>query len=424
MNRLMTSIFPRAAGRFAKDETGAAVVLAASTLVVLIGAAGLAFDAGRGYLINARLSQAVDAAALAGGRSLSIGGGGDYETPIKKYFKANFPDGYMGSVADDPNIKVSSDGSEIEVVATATVPTTLMRLLQVDDMKISARAVVNRTVKGLEIVMILDNSGSMKGGKMNDLKDAAQSLLDILYGGNTTVDDLYVSVVPFTGRTNVRGQDSVHPGKSPNKDFICFDLRPGVFQENDAPPSTHAFEHYSGPHSHGKNPTNYKNKVCPKASVLPLTQPKQDVEGAIKDMQAKGCTRYDVGSAWGWRAVSPDWQGLWIGAPSELPLDYDEPQMEKAVIIMTDGENTPACLDDDQTQEESEQVFANTCAKMKNNGIVVYTISFQLDDDGTNALFRSCASGDERYFKSPSGEELQEAFTTIANDLSTLRLSQ
>ena len=36
-------------------------------MVVLVGAAGLAFDAGRGYMINARLSQAVDAAALAGG---------------------------------------------------------------------------------------------------------------------------------------------------------------------------------------------------------------------------------------------------------------------------------------------------------------------------------------------------------------------
>ena len=57
----------------------------------LIGAAGLAFDAGRGYMVNARLSQAVDAAALAGGRSLTIGGGGDYAAQITKYFDANFP---------------------------------------------------------------------------------------------------------------------------------------------------------------------------------------------------------------------------------------------------------------------------------------------------------------------------------------------
>ena len=42
----------------------------------------------------------------------------------------------------------------------------------------------------------------------------------------------------------------------------------------------------------------------------------------------------------------------------------------------------------------------------------------------TNALFESCASGAARYFKSPSGEQLELAFTTIANDLSTLRLTQ
>ena len=47
---------------YAADESGAATAILAATLVVLIGAAGLAFDAGRGYMVNARLSQAVDAA--------------------------------------------------------------------------------------------------------------------------------------------------------------------------------------------------------------------------------------------------------------------------------------------------------------------------------------------------------------------------
>ena len=61
---------------------------------------------------------------------------------------------------------------------------------------------------------------------------------------------------------------------------------------------------------------------------------------------------------------------------------------------------------------------------MKANGIVVYTITFQLEDPDTNDLFRDCASGSARYFKSPSSESLETAFTTIANDLSTLRLSQ
>ena len=115
--------------RYRQNEDGTAIVLLGFTIFVLIGSAGLAFDAGRGYMLNARLSQAVDAAALAGGRSLSIGGGGDYQAIIKKYFKANLPDGYMGAEVPEPTINLSEDGDEIEVIATANVPTTLMRVL-------------------------------------------------------------------------------------------------------------------------------------------------------------------------------------------------------------------------------------------------------------------------------------------------------
>ncbi len=424
MRSFFKSQVRRTIGRFAKAEDGTAIVLLGFAVFVLVGAAGLAFDAGRGYMLNARLSQAVDAAALAGGRALSIGGGGDYEGMIKKYFKANLPDGYMGASIPEPKIKLNADGDRIEVIATATVPTTLMKVLGSKSMDIAARAVVHRAVKGLEVALVLDNSGSMKGGKMTDLKDSAELLVDILYGDNETVEDLYVSIVPFTGRSNVKGEDSTHPGNSPNKDYVCFDLRDGDFARNDAPPAQRIFEHYSGKHSHKNNATNYKNKVCPKEPVLPLSQAKGTVKGSIKGMQAKGCTRYDVGTSWGWRAVSPDWRGVWQGSASNLPLSYEEPQMEKAIIIMTDGENTPDCLDDSQTQEETENAFAATCADMKANGIVIYTITFKLDDPDTNTLFRECASGDERAFKSPSGAELEAAFTAIANDLSTLRLSQ
>ena len=63
--------FVREWRRFEGDEGGTAAVFIALAAMVLAGAAGLAFDTGRGYLIEARLSQAVDTAALAGGRSLS-----------------------------------------------------------------------------------------------------------------------------------------------------------------------------------------------------------------------------------------------------------------------------------------------------------------------------------------------------------------
>ena len=419
------SRFRRAAGRFAKAEDGTAIVLLGFAVFVLVGAAGLAFDAGRGYMLNARLSQAVDAAALAGGRSLSIGGGGDFEAVIKKYFNANLPDGYMGAVVPEPVITLSTEGDEIEVVATATVPTTLMKVLGAGSMQISARAVVHRAVKGMEVALVLDNSGSMSG----EQDERPQGLFRAagrhpLRRQRDRRRPLHVGGALLRPE-QLKGHTEVHPASPPSSDYICLDMRAGDLSEDDTPPASGPFGHFStGPYTWANNSANHKNRVCPVAEVTPLIQPKTAVKAAINAMVAKGCTRYDIGSVWGWRNISPSWRGVWNGSPSSLPLDYDEADMEKAIIVMTDGENTPDCLEDSQTQEQTEAAFTRICDDMKANGIVVYTITFQLEDPDTNDLFRDCASGAARYFKSPSGEALEAAFTTIANDLSTLRLSQ
>ena len=48
----------------------------------------------------------------------------------------------------------------------------------------------------------------------------------------------------------------------------------------------------------------------------------------------------NLGLAWGWRVLSPNWRGRWDGdLPDELPLDYETPNMEKVIILLTDGNN-------------------------------------------------------------------------------------
>ncbi len=418
---------------FLGRQDGSAAPLLAFGMIMLVGAAGLAYDGGRGYLMKSKLSQAVDAAALAGGRSMQIGGKSDHEAQILKYFRANLGDSYLGAEIDDPHIQLGSDGEEIEVSAVAKVPTTLMSVLGVRDLQVSARSVVSRSVKGLEIALILDNSGSMKGNKLRDLKDSAQVLLDTLYGDQDSIEDLHVSLVPFTARTNLRGQkrvlgehgdddddDDAHPVKS----HVCFDLRNGHAKNDDTPPEERAFKSYSGAFNPKKS-DKYKEKICPDAALLPLTASKTTVEGAVKSMKARGCTRFDVGTAWGWRAISPRWRDIWEDVESGLPVDYRAPKIQKAVVIMTDGENTPKdCAKDDETKETSEAAFAETCQAMKDEGVVIYTITFKVDDAETIDLFEACASDSSRYFGSTDGKVLETAFAKIAGDLTNLRLAE
>ena len=415
--------------RYHQSERGTSVVTMAMAMSVLVGAVGLSFDAGRGYMIKDRLGAAVDAAALAGGRSLDLGGDGNYAAQITKYFQANMPDGFMGATVGTPQVQLLDGGNQIQVTATATVPSTLMKVLDAGDLVISAKAVVARSARGMEVALVLDNSGSMDGGKMTDLRTSAQTLLDIMYGDKTSVDNLYVSVVPFTGRTNLKGQAAIHPASPVDDQFVCLNVRDGVHGRNDASPDFKPFEHYNGTHA----PTGgffggfmYEFLICPAAEILPLTQEKSEVEAALDAMDAKGCTRYDTGTAWGWRTLSPTWQGYWSNTSGDVmttvPLAYEAQNMDKSIVIMTDGQSTSGSgCGDLTTDQASEQHFAQTCSMMKAAGITVYTIVFDLNDTTTENLFRNCASGEERYFKSDSAD-LEDAFAEIANDLTTLRL--
>ena len=78
--------------RFARDRRGGVFMLLGFMLIPLLAMLGLALDSSRAYLAKARLSQAVDAAALAGGRSFHE----DYrDEDVQRYFDVNFPSAFM-----------------------------------------------------------------------------------------------------------------------------------------------------------------------------------------------------------------------------------------------------------------------------------------------------------------------------------------
>jgi hypothetical protein len=62
---------------------------------------------------------------------------------------------------------------------------------------------------------------------------------------------------------------------------------------------------------------------------------------------------------------------------------------------------------------------------MKAAGITVYTVGFELGGQQTAIdTLQQCASDPTKFFDAGSGEELQQAFRTIAIQLSQLHLSQ
>ena len=67
------SLITRAFPKLRNDERGAILLFVAATMVIVMAMGGLALDMGRGYIRRARLTRAVDAAALAGARVVRDG---------------------------------------------------------------------------------------------------------------------------------------------------------------------------------------------------------------------------------------------------------------------------------------------------------------------------------------------------------------
>lgn len=444
--------------QFFRSEKGSALPLVGLAFFVLFGTVGLAIDISRRELAQAKLSNSLDAAGLAAGSTVNTT---NVTTEVNKYFYANYPAGFMDGTITSLTAEVSENNTVITLTAAGRIPTAFGKIFGIMSMPISAESEITRSTKGMELVLVMDNTGSMDNNdKLEDMKSAATELVNILYGPDDTVDDLWVGVVPFSQAVNIGPSrtswlnSSHYSGLNwgPTSWAGCVDARHTGRDITDDPPSSERLRAYYWPDDSNndwrRSDGTYRsvstsrgpNKSCPEP-ILPMVAEKSTVIDSIDDMQAVGNTHVGLGAVWGWRLLSPRWRGLWGGQmdTNSLPLDYNTPLMNKAVVILTDGQNT---MDNSNrtaywylsngrlgSTNQSNAVTAlnskltSVCTSMKNNGIIVYTVAF--DNPGTTieTLMRNCASDPSYYFDSPTGSDLQQAFRLIGDSLSNLRIS-
>ena len=387
------------------NERGSTVTFLAAAAVPLVAFSGLSVDTARGYLVKQRLAYAIESAALAAAKAGVNSTDAEIEAIGQRYFDANFPSGTMGVQNPTVTYTMSANKREISVSASADLPTALMTVVGINEMTVTSGATAQRQSKGLELAIALDNTGSM-GSYIGDLRDAANLLIDTLYGDQETVENLWVSVLPFDTRVNLANYPSVVSFTPSNSNRVCANTRSSPNQVSDAPPSTAAFSSQYTQWSYG----------CNASRAIALTAEKSTVQATISSMSAGGYTRIDESAAWAYRMLSPNWRGLW--GNSELPLDYNTALMDKAAIIMTDGENVPR---DGTSTSTANSRLSSACTAMKDNNIIVYTIQYRTDTTSLRNLMRNCATSPDHYFFAED-DDLSAVFTEIANQLSNLRL--
>ena len=212
----------------------------------------------------------------------------------------------------------------------------------------------------------------------------------------------------------------------------CATERLGAEAYTDAGPTAPVGWHYSSDSS------------CPSAAIMPLSTNKTALKSRIDSLSASGSTAGQIGLAWGWYMISPEWSTVWTG--SSAPAEYGKPQLLKVVILMTDGIfNTPYCRgvaakDADSSSgaaSASNRINCNSingdplvqaaklCDNMKKKGVIIYTVGFNVSSDrDITAMMNNCATSPEYAYTPSGGTELKVAFRAIAQDINSLRISK
>ncbi|MEL7542854.1 MAG: VWA domain-containing protein [Pseudomonadota bacterium] len=231
-----------------------------------------------------------------------------------------------------------------------------------------------------------------------------------------------VALAPYSASVNagIYAPDVTASGAG-NVD-TCVVSRVGSARLTDEKPSSGAYlEVVSDPESANDLDPHQGDSsyACPEAEILPLSKSRNELNDRIDSLSAAGYTAGHLGTAWAWYMISPEWKSVFTGAAK--PKKYDDKDVIKAVLLMTDGAyNTMFSGTDGDT---SDQTARDLCDAMKAKGIAVYSVAFEAGDDAEETL-RYCASSATHYFTADSSNELRTAFVNVAKELTSLRLTE
>jgi Flp pilus assembly protein TadG len=376
-------------GRRAGGERGVTIVLLALTAVALMALTGFAIDAGRLFVARAELMRTADAAALAG--VVELPNLAKAQASVVKYVQANDPQATV-------TVQQPTSDPRLKVTVSKRVDMTFMRVLNVNSVTVQASATAGRG--GIvDLVMVLDETGSMQGQKLRDAQDAARELVSML-------------LPDATGSTAL--------GLAP--------FRMSYFS--------------------GRNCRFYSNECVPNSHIVGLTGNASQITSAIDRLSGDGNTNICM--------------GLWKGRQIIFgPGSHSDPKTRRVLVLLSDGDNNPhhhsdstwppecdfgrdsgigaGCNTSDNVTNALDRKTYDLAQSIKSQGVEIYVVGFGLcgtndpsipcdpskigtgsADNDRNLLkcIASSSSGTtDHYFEAVDTSQLASLFRTIGGSI-------
>lgn len=454
---------------FTRETRGNVAIIFAVCTIPIFLLMGFAIDLQQVNTAKSRVQYLADSAVIAGAREMQEGKSDKkIKAYIANYFASIMKADGSAYTCKAPATTITSSTQDISLKINCQQPTSIMQLMGTKKLDFAVSSASTYGIGKVDIAFVFDVSGSMGGSKIEDLKDAAEVAVNVLlpkdsplidtgdvrigmasYSYLIDAGDYFKDVTnenpkrTYTGtyekevkvgtekvckRYNKKGKckkwktEDVYETQEFTSTYeinnTCVKERLGKEAFTDEDPDHFAWieptEAYYNKHSKSWS----EDRTCNSPPPLPLTDDRDDLLDYIEDLPANGGTAGHLGIAWGWYLIAPDWKSVWPS--SSKPWAYDEPDTAKALIMMTDGD----FLNEYNLGEGHGDSFAQSkllCDNIKKTNINIYTVAFKAPSQG-KAILEYCASGPDFAFTPESSDELKDAYTSIAQSISDLRI--
>jgi len=350
----------RRSARFAREEDGVLIVFGLFLFVLMVMMAGLAVDLMRYEDKRTHLQNSLDRCTL---MAASLTQRLDPETVVR--------DCLARTGLDDEVERVTVvEGLNSRNVATqGRVDTNpiFLHMLGIDELDALGAAAAEQRITNVEIVLVLDVSGSMTGAKIANLRTAAAEFVETLLADDTD-DRFAVTIVPYNAQVNLgetlRSQYNASHLHGVT-DVNCLEIPAaayafGTLSRIDPLPMA-AFADVTGGTYGGTTYTSYTDTnaatmnpnapFCRNNPANIVRLPSNDVaqlQAQINALSAGGNTSITLGMKWGLTLIEPGARAMFSDLVDDgaipaafrgRPFDWTDDQAMKVIVLMTDGEH-------------------------------------------------------------------------------------
>jgi Flp pilus assembly protein TadG len=435
--------------RFWSNTDGNFAMLFAIAAVPIIGAMGAAVDYSLANSYRTDMQKALDSTALALSKIMPADQA-TLDSVGMQYFTANMGANSLVDLA----IVVTPDVGQVKIRASGFYQPKIVHLLGQEMFPLSTESTAKWSIGQVEVVLALDNTGSMSGEKIVKLREGAQKLVDILKQAVKKAGDAKIAVVPYavqvrvdhTAHSTATWHFSGYCSKSQYKTQTDCNNNDGIWKNVSAASWTGCIadrdrknsanvainndvkDIEAGANNDTKFPrAPFNSGDCPAATILPLTDVYTSegyaaLTNKISSM-AQGNTNVTIGAAWGWHMLDDK-------IPFTDAKPYNTKDLQKFLILMTDGDNTENRFQQSESaiDDRTEMVCANIKALPKNTAnnppttaIKVWTIRVM---NGDETLLKNCATNNDMYVNVTDPNQLNGVFGAIGSEIAALHLAK